>query len=408
MNHLSAMKVLRTNASAGVLVALTLLFASPAGASVSIGSKENIQVGGFFSQGWLKSSGNNYPFAAKDGTFDFREMAVNVSTTFGSHLRVGAQGFAQTLGNYGEDRVMLDWAVADYNFRQEFGVRAGRIKYPKGLYGEALDLDVVRPFIFLPLSLYNPVLRDFSSSFDGAMVYGSINAGRGGSLDYKVFTGDIRMDTRQGVADFFNTTNLYKNGVTALGLDHLVGASADWTTPVEGLKVHLSYSALKNVTGSGLFAPVPFPLPVNVKVERMGYATLGLEYAHHDWTLAGEFQRQGGHSVVAAPPVMVNRGDYGSDNWYVSAARRFGGRFEAGAYYSVSRNRFAAAGTPRQDRESRDTVLSLRCDLNEHVTVKIEGHYVDGRYNVFNTVRTPNPVIGDHTSFFAAKTTLSF
>ena len=57
----------------------------------------------------------------------------------------------------------LDWAVADYNFRQEFGIRVGRVKYPKGLYGEALDLDVIRPFVFLPMSVYNPVLRDFSA-----------------------------------------------------------------------------------------------------------------------------------------------------------------------------------------------------------------------------------------------------
>jgi hypothetical protein len=175
-------------------------------ASISVGSKDSVQIGGFFSQGWLKSSGLNYPFEAKDGTFDFREMAVNVSTTVGTHLRLGAQGFAQRLGNYGDDKVILDWAVADYNFRPEFGVRAGRIKYPKGLYGEALDLDVVRPFVFLPMSVYNPIMRDYNSSFDGAMIYGTVALGRAGSLDYKAFYGDIPMGVDQGVADYSNST----------------------------------------------------------------------------------------------------------------------------------------------------------------------------------------------------------
>jgi hypothetical protein len=51
----------------------------------------DVQIGGFFSQDYLYSNNNNYPTADKGGTWDFREMAFNASTTFGSHLRVGAQ-----------------------------------------------------------------------------------------------------------------------------------------------------------------------------------------------------------------------------------------------------------------------------------------------------------------------------
>jgi hypothetical protein len=194
---------------------------------------------GSFSQGYIDTDGNNYPFAIDGGTADFREAAINVSTTVGARLRVGAQAFAQRLGNYGDDKVKLDWAVADYNVRQEFGVRVGRVKYPKGLYGEALDLDVIRPFVFLPAALYNPVVRDFNSSFNGGMVYGTINAGKGGSVDYKAFYGDIPMNPEQGVADFFNTTSLYAApGVSESGHGqppsalHLV-----WNTPVNGSEV---------------------------------------------------------------------------------------------------------------------------------------------------------------------------
>src|SRR4051812_33196140 len=126
---------------AGLLSATATLHAS-------IEVANRVAVGGFFSQGYLYSSNNNYPTADKGGTWDFREMAVNASTTLGAHTRVGAQVFAQRLGALGGDHAILDWAVLDYNVRQEFGVRVGRVKYPKGLYGEALDLDVVRPFAF--------------------------------------------------------------------------------------------------------------------------------------------------------------------------------------------------------------------------------------------------------------------
>lgn len=388
--------------------AVALLFAAMSTqAAVSVGSKGTVQVGGFFSQGYLKSSGNNHPVEAKDGTWDFREMGLNVSTTVGSHLRLGAQGFAQRLGNYGDDKVILDWAVADYNFRQEFGVRAGRIKYPRGLYGEALDLDALRPFVFLPMGVYNPVLRDFSSSFDGAMVYGALSAGSAGSVDYKVFYGDIKMNTDMGVADYFNNAGLFAApGVRALGVDHVYGAALDWSTPVSGLKVHLSYSKLSDVEGRGQFAAMPV-LPVLIRVSP-GYTAIGLEYTRNEWTFAGEWVRQDGSSLVQALPAVNNAGKFGSENSYVSAARRLGDKWELGTYVSFSRNLHAAAGTPKAGKEATDWAVSVRYNVNENVIVKLEHHWVDGYYNQFNTAKTPNAVLKENTSFFAAKTTFSF
>ena len=46
-------------------------------------------------------------------------------------------------------------------------MRAGRVKMPRGLYNEALDVDAVRPFVLLPQSVYDNRLRDFNASFEG-------------------------------------------------------------------------------------------------------------------------------------------------------------------------------------------------------------------------------------------------
>lgn len=385
-------------------VTLVVAAASSSYAAVTVGNT-NVQVGGFFSQGYLKSSKNNYPFEAKDGTWDFREMGLNVSTTVGSHLRLGAQGFAQRLGNYGDDKVILDWAVADYNFRQEIGVRAGRIKYPKGLYGEALDVDAIRPFIFLPSSLYSPVLRDFSSSFDGAMIYGTLSTEKAGSVDYKVFYGDIAMNTDQGVADFFNDTGYFAGGVRSLEVDHIKGAALDWSTPVQGLKLHLSYSQLSEAKGRGPFAPMPvLPLLIGVSID---YTTVGLEYTYNDWTFAAEWQDQSGDSLVQALPAVNNAGDYGSKNYYVSIARRLGEKWELGAYFSKSESKDTDSA-PDAANHLDDLALSVRYNVNENVILKAEYHSIDGRYNVFNTARTPNPVRADSSSFWAVKTTFVF
>ena len=368
---------------------------------------KDVQFGGFISQGIIKSEGNNFPFEDQDATVDFREMAFNATTTFGPHFRVGAQLFAERLGAYGEDQVRLDWAVADYNVRPEFGVRLGRIKYPKGLYGEALDVDSIRPFIFLPMALYNPILRDFNAAFNGGMVYGSIGAAKAGTFDYKIFYGDIPMGPDQGVADYFNTSGLYQKGAEDLGIDYLAGASVDWSTPVNGLKFHFSYSFLDNLVAAGHFAAAPV-LPVSIRIDRVSYATVGSEYLYNSWTFAAEWQHSGGNTFVTAAPVLSQTSKYDLDAAYVSVARRLNEKWELGTYYAIAHNNNPTPGTPRAGREMGDFALSVRYDVSEHVVFKLEGHYVDGYYNMMNTAKTPNPRFEDTTTYFAARTTISF
>ncbi len=391
---------------------LTGALSPHASAAIPIGPNSNVQVGGFFSQGYLKTEGNNYPFPAADGTFMFREMGFNASTTFGTHIRAGAQVFAQRLGDYGEDKALLDWAVLDYNFRQEIGVRVGRIKYPRGLYGEVLDLDVVRPFVFLPLTQYSPVLRDFSASFDGAMLYGSLNFGRVGTVDYKFFYGDIPVKPSQGVSDFMLNTGIYKTnpGITAMNVDYVTGGAIDWNTPLAGLKVHVDYSYLSNVNATGLFAFVPFPAEVVSGLKKYAFTTYGLEYTRGSWVLAAEYLKVGGKVFTLIPRAPVDYRYAGADSWYVSVARRLGTKWELGAYLTRIENAYPTPGTPTKQRQTDDYAVSVRYDVNEHLLFKLEWHQVNGEFNFINTPRNPNPraTRKDETTVFAAKTTLTF
>jgi hypothetical protein len=390
------------------LVVLCTLLAVAARASVTI-ENTNIQISGFFSQGYLYSSNNNFPTADEGGTWNFRSMAFNVSDTIGDHLRVGAQAFAQSFGNIGDDKVILDWAIADYNFSPLFGIRAGRVKYPRGLYGEALDLDTVRPFIFLPVSVYNPILRDFSASFDGAMIYGSVNAGKN-SFDYKLFYGDIPMSPQQGVAEFYNNASFYTSaGVSKLQMDSVTGGQLTWNTPVDGLKFVYSYSFFTNLASDGPFVGYPaVSFPSNIP--KFTYLTYSAEYTLNDWVFAAEWQRNEGEiSYSAKPFVPVTTGAVGWDGWYVSVARRLNDKFEVGAYYGNLQTRENYSGSVPADYQ-HDIALSVRYDLNDHVIFKVEAHDIDGTYQTFNTVRIPNPASGlkNDTTLFAVKTTISF
>jgi hypothetical protein len=390
------------------LAAVLGMIAVAARASVSI-ENTNVQIGGFFSQGYLYSDNNNLPTQDVGGTWNFREAAFNVSDTFGAHLRVGAQIFEQSFGNIGQDRVILDWAVADYNFKPWFGVRAGRVKYPKGLYGEALDLDVVRPFILLPEAVYSPILRDFTASFDGAMIYGSVDALKG-SFDYKVFGGTIPINPEKGVTDFYNDGYgllAYPTGATALKMDSVEGAQLVWNTPVSGLKLVGSYSFFKNLDASGPFAGYP-AVPLNTNIPKFSWITYSAEYTVGDWVVAAEWQRTGGDLFLAVPAIGFATSEFvGWDGWYVSVSRRINDKFQVGAYYGDNQVRTGFNSSNIGDYQ-HDTALSLRYDLNEHVLFKVEAHYFDGTYETFNTVRIPNPNPKPNTTVLAVKTTLSF
>jgi hypothetical protein len=386
----------------------TLFTATATATRAAIEVSDRVAIGGFFSQGYLYSSNNNYPTADRDGTWDFREMAVNASTTLGAHTRIGAQAFAQRLGALGDDKVILDWAVADYNFSPAFGVRLGRVKYPKGLYGEALDLDVVRTGVFLPNAVYSPILRDFSASFDGGMAYGSLNVGRS-SIDYKLFYGDIPMSPAKGVAEFYNNSGLYAaSGVAKLSIDSVTGGQLVWNTPVSGLKFVYSYSYFTNLATDGPFAAYA-PANLHSNFSRYSWNTASGEYNVGNWSFATEWQRTGGALSYSAAPVLPLVNDYsGWQGWYVSAARRFGDRFQLGAYYGSLQARYTTSSAPSSYQ--RDSAVSFRYDASEHVVFKLEVHRIDGTYQTFNTLRIPNPAATrqDRTTVFAAKTTLSF
>jgi hypothetical protein len=384
--------------------------ASLARGAVAIGNSD-VQIGGFFSQGYLYNTENNYPTEDKGGTFDFREMAFNASTTVGAHLRVGAQAFAQSFGNIGDDKVILDWAVADYNFSPAFGIRLGRVKYPKGLYGEALDLDVVRPFIFLPYAVYNPVLRDFASAVNGASIYGTVNAGKDSSFDYKLFYGKIPMSPSQGVAEFYNNFGAYSNpagGVSQLKMDYAAGGQVVWNAPVNGLKFVYSYSWFSNLESNGPFIAYP-AANLNSTIPTFSWNTISSEYAAGNWTFAAEWQRTSGTITYGAPPFMPNVvSPVGWDGWYVSAARRFNEKFELGAYYGDLKTRYPSSTDTSGDKHQGDLAVSAHYDFSEHVSFKVEVHWIDGHYEMFNTPRIVNPTLSDSSTVVAVKTTFSF
>ncbi len=159
-----------------------------------------VDIHGFISQGYLKSSDNNFFADSKKGTSQFNEAGINFSTDVTEKLRIGLQFFARDLGDIGNNEILLDWALADYRFRDWLGIRVGNLKFQNGLYNETRDVDMLRTSIFLPQSVYNESWRESTATLQGAGLYGEIPLKVLGSLSYGAQYGTVNMPKDGGAA----------------------------------------------------------------------------------------------------------------------------------------------------------------------------------------------------------------
>ena len=94
-----------------------------------------VQVHSFASQGFAYSNQNNYlTMNTSRGAFSLTDFGANVSMSVTDRLRMSAQLYSYNAGELGNYRAQPDWAVADYRFKDWFGVRGGKIKTALGLF----------------------------------------------------------------------------------------------------------------------------------------------------------------------------------------------------------------------------------------------------------------------------------
>ena len=173
-------------------------------------------------------------------------MGINFATSVTDDLRIGAQFFTRDLGPVGNNEISLDWAFADYTITDEFNIRAGRMKQSYGLYGEYWDLDLVRPSVVLPNSVYLMSLRDLLINFNGLQFYGNIDLWDYdlGSIDYKVGAGrcwyktpnrTLRSRTSSDNRAYDDTTDTFAFQMTDFKDNFILNMSLQWNTPLDGL-----------------------------------------------------------------------------------------------------------------------------------------------------------------------------
>jgi hypothetical protein len=349
-----------------------------------------LEVHAFVSQGFMKSTDNNYLVKSKAGSFAATEVGLNVTKSLTDRLRVGIQLFGGGFIPAGHYNAKMDWFYLDYHWRDWLGIRAGRVKLPFGLYNEISDIDSARLPILLPQSTYPVTNRNFLLAQTGLEIYGYLGRSMLGALEYRLYGGTI-------IIDLPPTTTSPVMLVT-LDTAYVAGGRLMWELPLEGLRVGGSVEALRLDAAFRIAN-----MPVDVEVPAVLWVS-SAEYAVGDFLFASEYGRwhsrvNSGNETLYPPSKSV------SERFYAMAGYHLSPSVQLGAYYSG----YVPNVYERHGRAAvqNDFAATFRFDINAHWLIKLEGHFMRGTAALnagLNDNRMPSELTRDWGLFFAQTT----
>lgn len=357
---------------------------------------QKFQIHGFISQGYLKSDKNDFYFAeTEDGTFHYNETGINFATQVTDQIRMGIQFLSRDLGRIGNNDIEIDWAFADYRYRNWLGLRVGKIKKPFGLYNRVRDIDSARTFVMLPTMIYDEVPRETYSTTTGIGIYGYLPYG----FYYEFQYGMVDIDKEGGTAKNVS----WFTGLQVIDIDGEDTSTTylEWETPLQGLKF----------AGTVFFFPdTTYYTPIGELFSETINYVVSAEYAYDRLVLASEYRLMDFDlNLTLNDTTLV---DQTLEACYISASYQFTDRFTLGAYYGElytdkddrDGDRYKAANLPSGLAWRKDLALTTKFDINDYWTIKLEAHLMDG----LAQVTTPAAEAEDNWSLFAAKMTFSF
>jgi hypothetical protein len=399
----------------------------------------DIHIHGFVSQGWLMSDDNNYLAETRDGTFEFNEIGINFSSVLSEQLRVGFQLLSRDIGNYYNNDIVIDWAMADYRFSNTWGIKAGRVKMPFGLYNQIRDTDMLRTPILMPAGIYSEARRDRNNAYNGLGVYGSLDVFGAADLNTELFfgTSEIPSDGMLFISDF---EKIAKNSSRIMGqalsygnpnmdTKYVGGGSVSWNTPTDGLKIAFSVMTsgtdisfdLKNSTG---MTAAKFEADTgigNIQVWSMEYSLKRLTVAT-EWMMMrirNDVRIHPSQEVTPSSPyqernIITFSDVQRSQSWYIQANYQVNDWLTYGLYYSeyypnredkLGKN-LVLKGEPDYFAWQKELVPTIRIDIGKNWLIKLEAHFTDGAALV-NEFENPEGT-ERHWTLWAIKTSFNF
>jgi len=391
-----------------------------------------IDIHGYISQGFLYSNKYNYLADTDGGTFKFNEMGINLVKGSVDSSFIGVQVSARDLGDIGNNKPYVDWALADWRIIDTLGIRFGKLKVPMGFYNETRDIDMLRTSVLLPSGVYIELLRDAWNGLKGFGIYGDLAHPLLGSCDYKFSIGTVEIEDNSGTAKMFNAA--FENPISNIRnfeVEETFVGSFQWSIPYSQIKIGSTFMSTDwtNTADYNLTLPAIDPIPallpgqhpiypyghpgfegcdavqidkkIPIRVQNVQSYTLSASAQLWKIILSAEyFHIRLGYSAETpvfkyanntATSIVTHGGNITSDNevegYYISTNYRLTEKIGIGAYYSWitsnvdDKDGSKAAKQPGNHNYSqwlRDYCLSILFDISEQWTLKFEGHLMDG------------------------------
>ena len=371
---------IRNTISTILISGCALFFSSPA-SGYDAGP---IKLHGFLSQGYILTDGNNVhaKYTRDDGSFAFNEIGLNASYQLKDSIVFNGQLISRDLGDEGNNNIYIDYLQADIQFTDWFGTRLGRFKVPLGFYNQTRDIDLARPTVFLPQTIYIEAYRPFVASATGGLIYGNIHHDTFGDLDYELFYGIPGEDNDsclvQSLEDMLQGTNMDMNA------DDAYGISLQYTPSLNGLRLgatvisgnaDFNYTDLKTgyaSTTSGYLNPL---------------TVFSIEYAIEDFTFVSEYMYCRQYTSWNIGPISLMEDKLSEpEGFYIGGSYRVTDQFEAALYwenyYGDKNNKHGstqqARGQDKYQAWHKAWKLALRYDITDWWLIKAEGQIING------------------------------
>lgn len=353
---------------------------------------EDIQFHGFASQGLFHTSGNNiYGKSKNTVSAGLTELGLNISYRAFGNLSFAAQGLyrraGRVTGNAG--KLTLDYGFVDVAFPHSeavyWGIRAGRIKNPWGLYNETRDVASTHPTISLPL-IYFERSRALLLALDGGQVYADYYAPMG-NFSFKFNYGLLNADDDE----FLSVLTLEPKSsghlagkpsvVTKLRYESLEGR---YVFALSYGKGHIGYHAVDD------FDPYS---------QLKGYFDtfiVSAQYNGENFSLESEYNRQWTH--FSGIPANKGAKAITSEIWYVQAGYRLLDNVQVTVRYDKSfidkndklgKKIHSRSGLPAHFMFTQDIVVGARWDITPSWMVRAEYQRVHGA-SLVSVLDNPN------------------
>lgn len=356
-----------------------LLLVPPLASAEFFTLPESIQIHGFASQGYIKTSDNDFfGHSQGSGSFDFRELGINSSWRATPDLLFSAQVVSRSAGQTDNGDIRLDYGLIDYSLLSDpdtlIGIRLGRVVNPYGLYNDTRDVAFTRPGILLPQSIYFDANRQFALSGDGIHLY----------AEQRNDWGDLLFQA--GLFEPRVSDPDLKQAITRGFFDGELEGQSSWISRLiyeyDGGTLRLALTAVDLETD---YEPATGPINLDNGSFNFSPLVFSAQYNTENWSLTGEYARRPVKLEKFGPLLPDTK--FTGESYYLQSTYRFTPSIEGVLRYDVliwdrqdrDGEAFAAlTGIPAHRRYAKDWTVGLRWDVTPSFMLRAEYHNVYG------------------------------